>query len=93
MSCMSPYSMPLCTILTKWPAPSLPIQAQQGVPSSTFAATSWKIAFTCGHALASPPGMMAGPSSAPSSPPETPEPMKRRPLSARYFVRRMVSGK
>ena len=21
MSCMSPYSMPLCTILTKWPAP------------------------------------------------------------------------
>ncbi len=29
--------MPLCTIFTKWPAPSSPTQSQQGVPSSTFA--------------------------------------------------------
>ena len=34
MSCMSAYSMPLCTILTKWPAPSGPMCVQQGVPST-----------------------------------------------------------
>ena len=34
MTCMSAYSMPLWTILTKWPAPSVPIQAQQGLPST-----------------------------------------------------------
>jgi len=33
MNCMSAYSMPLCTILTKCPAPSVPIQVQQGSPS------------------------------------------------------------
>ena len=33
MSCMSPYSMPLWTILTKWPEPSSPTQSQQGSPS------------------------------------------------------------
>ena len=38
MTCMSAYSMPLCTILTKCPAPSVSIQAQQGVPSSALAA-------------------------------------------------------
>ena len=35
---MSPYSMPLWTILTKWPAPLSPTQSQQGTPWSTFAA-------------------------------------------------------
>ena len=34
MSCMSAYSMPLCTILTKWPAPSGPMWTQHGVPST-----------------------------------------------------------
>ncbi len=42
MICMSPYSMPLCTILTKWPAPFSPTQSQQGTPlgspSGTLAA-------------------------------------------------------
>ena len=61
MSCMSPYSMPLCTILTKWPAPSGPTQSQQGVPSATLAAIAWKIGFTCGQAAGSPPGMIEGP--------------------------------
>ena len=28
---MSPYSMPLCTVLTKCPAPPGPIHAQHGV--------------------------------------------------------------
>ena len=56
MSCMSPYSMPLCTILTKWPAPSGPTQSQQGVPSATLAAMAWKIGFTCGQAA----GVAAG---------------------------------
>ena len=34
MSCMSAYSMPLCTILTKWPAPSGPMCVQHGMPST-----------------------------------------------------------
>ncbi len=34
MSCMSEYSMPLCTIFTKWPAPSGPMWVQQGTPST-----------------------------------------------------------
>src|SRR5690606_32178795 len=41
----------------------------------------------------SPPGMMLGPSSAPSSPPDTPVPMKRRPRSAQYWPRLRVSWK
>ena len=66
--------MPLWTILTKWPAPPGPTQSQQGsLPA--FAAMSWKMAFTWGQAAAEPPGMMLGPLSAPSSPPETPVPM------------------
>lgn len=39
MSCMSAYSMPLCTIFTKCPAPSGPMWATVGVPSGAFAAT------------------------------------------------------
>ena len=35
--------------------------------------------------------MRDGPKRAPSSPPETPEPMKRKPFSRRAFSRRMVS--
>ena len=34
MSCMSAYSMPLCTIFTKWPAPSGPTYVQHGTPST-----------------------------------------------------------
>ena len=40
MSCMSAYSMPLCTIFTKWPAPSVLTCVQQGVPSTTAAMLS-----------------------------------------------------
>ena len=58
---MSPYSMPLCTIFTKWPAPFSPTQSQQGVPSSVFAAIAWKIGFTSGQAAGVPPGMIEGP--------------------------------
>ena len=75
MSWMSPYSMPLCTIFTKWPAPPSPTQSQQGEPSATFAQMLWKMGFTKGHAAGDPPGIMEGPFSAPSSPPETPVPM------------------
>ena len=76
MSCMSPYSMPLWTIFTKWPAPSSPTQSQQGVPSATLAAIAWKIGFTCGQAAGDAAGHDAtGRCSAPSSPPETPVPM------------------
>ena len=37
MSCMSAYSMPLCTIFTKWPAPSVPTWVTQGSSSATAA--------------------------------------------------------
>jgi hypothetical protein len=40
MNCMSAYSMPLWTILTKWPAPSGPMWAQQGSPSYLAAISS-----------------------------------------------------
>ena len=48
---------------------------------------------TSAYAAGSPPGMMLGPSSAPSSPPDTPTPMNRMPLAAHSSVRRTVSGK
>jgi len=51
------------------------IQSQQGTPSAVFAAIFWKIGFTSGHASWFPPGMIAGPHSAPSSPPLTPVPI------------------
>jgi hypothetical protein len=34
---MSAYSMPLCTIFTKWPAPSWPTCVTHGSPSATAA--------------------------------------------------------
>ena len=40
-----------------------------------------------------PPGIMDGPSRAPSSPPDTPQPTKCRPRALISFSRRMVSGK
>jgi hypothetical protein len=73
MSCMSPYSMPLWTILTKWPAPSGPSHSQQGVPVD-LGGDGLEDRFHVRPGLGVPPGMMEGPSSAPSSPPETPAP-------------------
>ena len=52
-----------------------------------------KISSTCEYASGSPPGMIDGPSSAPSSPPDTPVPMKRRPFDWHSFDRRIVSWK
>ena len=52
-----------------------------------------KISSTSAYAAGSPPGMMLGPSSAPSSPPDTPTPMNRIPFAAHSSVRRTVSGK
>ncbi len=54
---------------------------------------AWKIGLTCGHASGSPPGMIDGPFKAPSSPPETPVPIKSSPLAFRSRVRRVESGK
>uniref|UniRef100_A0A0K2UBJ6 Uncharacterized protein n=1 Tax=Lepeophtheirus salmonis TaxID=72036 RepID=A0A0K2UBJ6_LEPSM len=42
MSCMSPYSIPLWTIFTKWPDPSSPTQSQHGSPLD-FAQIAWKM--------------------------------------------------
>ncbi len=79
---MSPYSMPLWTILTKWPAPFSPIHSQQGSPSGVLAQMAWKMGWRWGQAAGLPPGISDGPLSAPSSPPETPEPTKRSPLDS-----------
>src|SRR3989339_1750344 len=85
--------MPLCTILPKCPAPFSPTQSQHGVPSSTLAAIAWNIGFTEGQAFFDPPGMIDGPSNAPSSPPETPVPIYNMPLLSTYAVLLLVSGK
>ena len=65
---------------------------QQGVPS-TLAEISSNIGPSDSYDSADPPGMMDGPLSAPSSPPDTPVPTKCSPISARRASRRMVSGK
>ena len=93
ISCISPYSIPLCTIFTKWPAPPAPIHSQQGVPSSSLAAMPCRISFTSGQASAEPPGITDGPCKAPSSPPEMPVPTKYMPFSSTSFTRRSVSWK
>ena len=90
MSCMSAYSMPLCTILTKWPAPSWPTCVTHGSPSAT-AAIERRIGPRVTHDSSEPPGMIEGPFSAPSSPPEMPAPTKLMPVSRTAFSRRMVS--
>ncbi len=92
MSCMSAYSMPLCTIFTKCPAPSGPTCVVQGTPS-TFAAIASSMGPRACHDSAEPPGMIDGPLSAPSSPPDTPMPTKWMPWSRRAASRRRVSMK
>ena len=75
---MSPYSMPLCTIFTKWPAPSGPTCVTHG-PASVFAAMASSTSRMIGHASFEPPGISDGPNRAPSSPPDTPQPTKWMP--------------
>ena len=82
--------MPLCTILTKWPDPSGPMCVQHGTPS-TCAEISSSSGPSDLYDSAGPPGMIDGPLSAPSSPPEMPAPTKCRPRSRIAFSRRMVS--
>ena len=67
--------------------------SQQGRPSSALAQMAWKMGCTRCQAAGEPPGIMLGPFSAPSSPPDTPVPMYSLPLDSTYAVRRMVSGK
>ncbi len=55
--------------------PVRPDPLAAGAPSSAFAEIFWNIGFTRGQASGFPPGMMAGPRRAPSSPPLTPVPM------------------
>ena len=61
------------------------------VVSSTFAAMASQMGLSSFHALCLPPGMREGPKRAPSSPPETPEPINRNPFSFSIFSRRIVS--
>mmetsp|Transcript_7781 Transcript_7781/g.31216 ORF Transcript_7781/g.31216 Transcript_7781/m.31216 type:complete len:224 (+) Transcript_7781:1855-2526(+) len=89
MSCMSPYSMPLCTILTKFPAPPGPTYVTHA-PESVCALTGFKISAMISYASLDPPGIMDGPLRAPSSPPLTPMPTYSNPFSAASFDRRSV---
>lgn len=90
---MSAYSMPLCVIFTKCPAPSGPICVTHGAPSSAFAEIFSSIGPSESYDSSLPPGMMLGPSSAPSSPPEMPVPTKWMPCSRSSRSRRRVSSK
>ncbi len=65
---------------------------QQGTPS-TFAAMSSSSGPSAWYDSFEPPGMMLGPSSAPSSPPETPAPTKWMPRSRSAASRLRVSRK
>ncbi len=84
--------MPLWIVLTKWPAPSVPSQAAQGSPSylAEIAVSTFSTRF---HDASVPPTMIDGPCRAPSSPPETPMPMKVRPEPSSSSKRRIVSRK
>ena len=90
MSCMSPYSMPLWTIFTKWPAPSGPTCVTQG-PESVLAEIDSSTGLSRSQASTVPPGMSEGPRRAPSSPPDTPMPTKLMPSLLRSASRRRVS--
>ncbi len=90
MSCMSAYSMPLCTIFTKCPAPSWPMCVTHGSPSA-IAAIDFRIGPRVTQDSSEPPGMIEGPRRAPSSPPEMPAPTKLMPVSRTAFSRRIVS--
>src|SRR5678815_668940 len=65
---------------------------QHGSPS-TIAAILVKIGLIISHDSLEPPGIIDGPFSAPSSPPETPQPTKCRPRPSRSLQRRCVSVK
>lgn len=52
---------------------------------------TWNISFISGHASLCPPGISEGPYRAPSSPPLTPEPTKRKPCFFKSSQRRVVS--
>ena len=71
--------------------PGAPPVNSTPVVASTFAAIASQIGLSSAHAAGSPPGMSEGPKRAPSSPPETPEPINRKPLALRAFSLRMVS--
>lgn len=65
----------------------------QGAPSCALAAIFSSIGPSDSYDSAEPPGMMLGPFSAPSSPPEMPAPTKWMPRSRSSFSRRLVSSK
>ena len=90
---MIAYSIPLCTIFTKCPASPGPMNATHFPPSPSSAAIFSNNSFSSLNALSSPPGIMLGPFSAPSSPPETPMPRNLNPFSSTSFTRLSVSGK
>src|SRR6201998_3734915 len=86
MSCMSEYSIPLWTILTKCPEPSGPMCVQHGIPS-TCAEISSSSGPSDLYDSAGPPGRVGGPFSGPSSPPGDPRADEvQAPLAHRLFA-------
>ena len=76
------------------PSMGLPGAApSSGLPvfASTLAAMAFQIGLRSFYDAGSPPGISEGPKRAPSSPPETPEPMKRQLFGVAAFSRRIVS--
>src|ERR1700721_2224831 len=74
---MSEYSMPLCTILTKCPAPSGPTWVQHGTPS-TCAEISSSSGPSDLYDSAGPPGRIDGPLRGPPAPAEHPPRLPQR---------------
>src|SRR3989338_2056250 len=75
--CIMPYSMPLCTIFAKCPAPDFPIY-----PASV-SDRSFNKGRTFVYALLSPPAIMANfPARMDTGPPETPTSRKETPFRA-----------
>src|SRR6266550_2523315 len=86
--CMRPYSIPLCTIFTKWPAPDGPTCAY---PSS--GASALKIGSSRPTGSSSPPTMRQKPTSSPQTPPDTPASTKWIPRCFASTYRRFESRK
>src|SRR4051812_18371391 len=87
-ACMRPYSMPLCTIFTKWPAPDGPTCAYP--PSGARVRNAGS---TTATAASSPPTIRQYPTSRPQMPPETPASTKLMPACFACSCRRCESWK
>ncbi len=87
-ACIIPYSIPLCTIFVKWPAPVGPTCPH---PWSFAGASVSKMGRRRFTASADPPTMRLSPSVNPQMPPLVPASTNRTPRSATIAPRRIDS--